>query len=408
MIVYGAVAAGIVWLGALPWLLVRALRGQVRSGEWRERLAWAPVPALGHRPLLIHAVSAGEMVAARALVDALVRLDPDVRIALTTGTSDGRVLAERWRVEVPQVTWVGFLPWDRPRAIRRWLGRLQPAAVSVVEAELWPGLFRACRDVHIPLFVVSGRLGARDVSRYRWLGGWWRSIMRLPTRVLAQDAEQADAFVAIGVPADRVDVGGNLKFDAAAPSIHGRDDAVFSIVAGSTHAPEELWILEAVARLQRAGVSCRLMIAPRDVRRAHAVRQQVIAAGVAAVTVLDRMGTLPAAYASAHVAIAGGTCAPVGGHNIIEPAAVGCAIVTGPHVAHVRGLVASLCASGGAIALDARAVPSTALYEVLQRLQRDRVACEALGRRAVAWCAAQRGAARQAAVMIAGATPARR
>lgn len=408
MLVYGAVATVVVWLGAVPWLLVRAVMTGLLPGEWRERLGGAPVPALERRPILIHAVSAGEMVAARALVDALVRLDPDVRIALTTGTSDGRVLADRWRVEVPQVTWVGFLPWDRPRAMRRWLGHLRPTAVVVVEAELWPGLFRACRDLHLPLFVVSARLRARDVTRYRWLGRWWRGLMRLPSRVLAQDAEQVAAFVSIGVPPDRVEVGGNLKFDSAPSSASGRDETVFSIVAGSTHAPEELWVLEAVARLQQSGVACVLTIAPRDVRRADSVRRLAAASGVSGVTVLDRMGTLAPAYASAHVAIAGGTFAPVGGHNIIEPAAVGCVVVLGPHVAHIRSQAASLCASGGAIVLDATAAPSTPLFEALQRLQRDRLAREAHGRRAVAWCATHRGGARQAAAIMLAAMPARR
>lgn len=409
MLVYAMVASAAVWLGAVPWLLVRAVTAGLLPGEWRERLAWSRWRPGTGRPLVIHAVSAGEMVAARALVDALVRRDPEVSIVLTTGTADGRVLADQCRAGVPHVAAVMFLPWDRPRAMHRWLGRLQPRAVVVVEAELWPGLFRACRRLKVPLHVVSGRVDPRAVQRYRWLGHWWRGIMRQPTGVLAQDAEQADAFVAIGAPAGRVAVGGQLKFDAVRVASGDRAEAPFRVVAGSTHAPEESWVLEAIAHLQAAGVACAITIAPRDVRRADSVRQQAAAAGVSAVTVLDRMGTLPAAYAAAHVAICGGTLAPVGGHNIIEPAAAGCVVVLGPHVAHIRELATSLLDCRGAITLAATDSPSTALVDTLRRLYQDRDECEAIGRRASAWCSAHQGAADlAAAVILSAATPARR
>jgi 3-deoxy-D-manno-octulosonic-acid transferase len=400
MLVYGAVASAAVWLGAVPWTIARTVAGRISPGEWRERLGHTHELPTSLRPILIHAVSAGEMAATRALVMALIHRDPTVRIVLTMGTKDGRTLAERLRDEIPQVTTCVFLPWDRPAVVRRWIAHIHPRAVAVVETELWPGVFAACRSLHIPLFLVSARLYPRDVTRYQWLGRWWSEVMAMPTRVLAQDAGEAEAFVAIGTPPAIIEVGGNLKFDAARHSGDTREHAVLSIVAGSTHAPEESWILDAVSGLQRAGIPCVVTLAPRDVRRAAIVRRQADARRIADVTVLDRMGTLGTAYATADVAVCGGTFAPRGGHNIIEPAAAGCAIVCGPHVTHIRRLVEDLASVDGVVRLAATDDPAGSIAAALTRLHHDRPHLHLMGRRAAAWCAAGRGAADHAASLI--------
>jgi 3-deoxy-D-manno-octulosonic-acid transferase len=400
MLVYGALASAAIWLGAVPWTLARTAAGRTSSGELAERLGRTGTPPTSLRPIIIHGVSAGEMTAARALVFALVRRDPRVPILLTMGTRDGRTLAERLREDVPQIIGCTYLPWDRPSAIRQWLTRLQPRAVVVVETELWPGLFSACRSLGIPLSIVSGRLYPRDVARYRWLGQWWSKVMAIPARVLVQDAREAEAFAAVGTPRHLVEVGGNLKFDAVCGTRSIRSDDIFTVVAGSTHAPEEEWILGAVSRVQRAGIPCALTLAPRDIRRAPSVRRQADALGVSNVTVLDRMGTLAAAYRTAHVALCGGTFTSRGGHNIIEPASAGCAILTGPHVAHIRRLVDDLESAGGVIRLTTTADPSVGIAQTLMRLHHDRQELERIGERASAWCAATQGAADRAARAI--------
>lgn len=400
MLVYGALASAAVWLGAVPWTLARIASGRAPLRELRERLGYTRVPATS-RPILIHGVSAGEMTAARALVDALVRRDPNVRIVLTTGTADGRALAERVRADVPHVEGCAFLPWDRPDAVERWLTHLNPVAVAIVETELWPGLFAACRRRNIPLSIVSGRLYPRDVARYRLLGRWWSTVMGVPARVLAQDDHEVNAFVAIGTPPALVERGGNLKFDAARPSASLRREGPMVVVAGSTHAPEETWILDVVARMQRAGIPCVVTVAPRDIRRAADVRTLARRRGVNDVTVLDRMGALPAAYDSAHVAICGGTLSPVGGHNIIEPAAAGCAIVCGPHVANITRLVEDLESAGGLIRVGPSPTPALALTEALTGLHLNRERLRVIGQNAARWWADRRGAADYAAALIA-------
>lgn len=400
MLVYGAMTSAAVWLGAVPWTLARTALVRHTPGELDERLGRVPGHHQSHRPILIHGVSAGEIGSARGLVDALVQHDPTVRILLTTGTRDGRTIARRIQDDVPQVIGCAFLPWDRPWAIRRWLTRVNPRAVVIVETELWPGLFAACRALDVPLSIVSGRLQPRDVARYQWLGRWWAQVMALPTRVIAQDDGEATHFVAIGTPRDRVEVGGSLKFDAARPVATARVAAPLRVVAGSTHAPEEGWILDAVSRVQRAGIPCALTLAPRDIRRAGAVRRLAARLDVADVVVFDRMGTLPAAYGEAHIALCGGTFAAVGGHNIIEPAAAGCAIVMGPHITHIRGLVSTLDEAGGVVRFPSGCDPVATMAETLTALHRDPVRRQRLGDRAAAWCADRRGAAHLAAARI--------
>lgn len=401
MLVYAAISSAAVWFWGVPWTRARSAGSGLMPGELHERLGRTDGLPADLRPILIHAVSAGEMSAARALVDAIVDRDPHVRIILTMGTGDGRLLAERMREDVPQIVACRFLPWDRPRVVRRWLAYCHPRAVVVVETELWPGLFSACRCLGIPLYLVSARLYPRDVHRYQWLGRWWSTIMALPTKVLVQDAHEATAFLAIGTPPDRLDVGGNLKFDAVRPRINeARKAAVLTIVAGSTHAPEDTWILDAVTRLQGAGIPCALTLAPRDVRRAAAIRRLASTVGASDVTVLDRMGTLAAAYDGAHIVVCGGSFAAFGGHNIIEPAAAGCAIVVGPHVAHIQAHVEQLEAAGAVVRLHPAADPAASLAAILTALHHDRARLEAIGRRAQAWCANHGGAAVRAARLV--------
>lgn len=159
-------------------------------------------------------------------------------------------------------------------------------------------------------------------------------------------------------------------------------------------------MLEALSQLHHAGIPCALTLAPRDVRRAAAIRRQVATRALTEVTVLDRMGTLPSAYAPADVALCGGTFAAFGGHTIIEAAAAGCAIVVGPHTTHIRAHVAQLQTAGGLLQTPPSGAPATALTEVLTRLHRDRAHLRLLGDRAAAWHAERRGAAEHAAGRI--------
>jgi 3-deoxy-D-manno-octulosonic-acid transferase len=193
------------------------------------------------------------MTAASALAWEIERTVPGLKVLLTTGTREGRVVAERVLETCGAVEAVSFLPWDRPAAIRAWLSRLAPAAVVTVEAELWPGLFLGARSLGIPVAVVSGRLRPGEARRYALLGSLFRPVLEAVSWVGARTEEDRERFLAIGVSPSRVEVTGDLKLDARAPraALPPGWEAWLAVgppllVGASTHAPEEELLLAAV------------------------------------------------------------------------------------------------------------------------------------------------------------------
>jgi 3-deoxy-D-manno-octulosonic-acid transferase len=235
---YGVAAGAAVALARIAFL-----RG-AGAAERAERLGTAPPPC-GPGRLLLHAVSAGEMTAVSALASEIERTAPGVKLLLTTGTSEGRIVAERVRETCGAVEAVSFLPWDRPATIRRWLSRLAPSGVVTVEAELWPGLFLGARSLGIPVAVASGRLRPGEARRYARAGPFFRPVVDAVSWIGARTEEDRERFLAIGASPSRVEVTGDLKLDAPTPSaaLPPEWEACLAdgpplLVAASTHAPE--------------------------------------------------------------------------------------------------------------------------------------------------------------------------
>jgi 3-deoxy-D-manno-octulosonic-acid transferase len=280
-------------------------------------------------------------------------------VVLSTGNAAGRKAAELLLEREPAVEAVTLLPWDRPRAVGRWLEALAPDAVVVVETELWPGLFFACHRRRIPLLVASGRIYPRDVARYRAVRRFFRSVLECPAAIGVQSEAERERFLAIGAPASRLVVGGDLKLDAlpAEPSAPPRIPAGRPLlVAGSTHPGEERLLLDVFSHLRGAFPGLALVLAPRHPDRAGEVARLATSAGLrtafhsaghaaaagAEIVVVDEIGPLASLYRAADVAIVGGSFVPRGGHNPLEAAAHGRPVVIGPCVEHVGGAVALL------------------------------------------------------------------
>ncbi len=277
LVVYAVAIEAIVWLALVPAWCVRAFRRREPLGALRQKLGWfRPVPASvpATRHVFIHAVSVGEMHSAEPLVAELAATGQSVW--LTTGTSAGLDAATRIAALHPGVAGVSFLPWDR-HAVRRWLRDAAPAAMIVVETEIWPHLYLACREASVPLFVVSGRIRPQDVWKYRRLRSFFRPVLEIPAWIGAQSEADREAFIAIGAPAARVCVAGSLKFDAALRPVPAAARLNIAgaqrplLVAGSTHAPEEKIVLEAARALLRDGCPIRVVLAPRQLARVDAV-----------------------------------------------------------------------------------------------------------------------------------------
>ena len=311
-----------------PILLIR---GRLKYGPGQS----APAQRLGmgvpgSQDLWIHAASVGEARAIAALAQTWAH---QYRVLVTTTTPTG---AEQIRHLAPDCSHA-FLPYDLPWAMRRWHQRIQPKALVLVETELWPNLVHMAR---CPVFLVNGRMSAKSESGYRRFASLTRPML-IKVQVLAQTAEHAQAFERLG--AADVQVMGNLKYDLDALP----EDAVATarkrlgdgpwIVAASTHATEEVAMLEAFKDLP-----ARLLLVPRHPQRFDDVARLIEAqglpvvrlsqsdAGDAQVVLGDQMGQLRSWYSQAQVVFVGGTLIEHGGQNPIEAAEQGCVLVAGP------------------------------------------------------------------------------
>jgi 3-deoxy-D-manno-octulosonic-acid transferase len=423
-VVYTLCFEAVVWIALVPATWIRRCIGRRGVTALSARLGHHPPLAhlsrSGGAPVLIHAVSIGEMQAAAPLVAELEARS--CRVLLTTGTAAGLDAARWMALAYPAVDDVTILPWDRG-VVRGWLNRIAPAAVVVMETEIWPNLFRACATLDIPLFVANGRVRPRDVWRYRLARPFFTSVLESVAAIGVQSVEERDRFLAIGAPSSRVEVVGNLKFDAArdagfAPATPPADARARPIiVAGSTHAPEEQWLVECAQHLERDGCPVRLVVAPRDIGRSEAVVRQASTVGLRVqrlsaplvaewdVMVLDQYNTLRAWYAVADIVVIGGTFAPVGGHNILEAAALGKPVLVGPHTEEIETIV-KMFEHAGALIRVPDGPPARAIADLCRNLLSDRNRAQHIGTRAAALCREQAGgAARYAEVIYNASAP---
>ena len=340
----------------------RTLWALVRGGRYSEglaqRLGQVPPELQEIEPgaVWIHAVSVGEVHAARGLIGHLREVLPGVSMLLSTTTSTGQSMAARSGADAHF-----FCPLDLPGAIDSYLEALQPQSLLLVETEIWPNLVHACHERGIPVAVVNGRLSAASLSRYRWLGQWWRSVIGQVSVICARTPREAARFRALGVPAGRVFATGNLKADAAvlASPVEtrqalaevlgvGADDEL--LVAGCTMPGEEDLVLKAFGKTHKARPGIRLLLAPRHPERFDQVAAAVTASGWqcrrrssggpdgAEVLLLDTIGELPVAYGLGIASFVGGSMVPTGGHNLLEPAVYGQPVLFGPHMENFAAL----------------------------------------------------------------------
>ena len=352
----------------LPVTLYHLVWRGFRQGDyllrWNERYAIYD-PVQEPVDVWVHAVSMGEVNAAAPLVNALRARHPGLRLLVTsiTPTGSARVRA-LWGDSVEHV----YLPYDLPGAVSRFLRHFQPRRALVLETELWPNLLFGCREHGIPAWIVNARLSARSLRGYGLLRPLLRRALRTLRGVLAQSPADARRFVQLGAAAATTTVTGNLKFDIAIPEggdalsadLRARIGARPAWIAASTHPDEEAAIIAIHRQLRARWPQLLLLWAPRHPERFRGVAQQAIDAGwrVAtrtltrwpdaddAVFIIDTMGELVSFYGCANVAFVGGSLQDIGGHNLLEPAAVGTAVVSGPHLHNFADIAARMQAAG--------------------------------------------------------------
>ena len=314
------------------------------------------------RPTWVHGASVGEITAALPLIDALAERGP---VVASTTTLTGRALIRERRPAIPS----GLAPLDHPWCVARALDRVRPARLVLIETELWPGWIAGCARREIPVLLASARISDRSLPRYRRFAWALRPSLERLRAVGARSDADAERFAELGVPAGRIRVTGDLKLDqpaegaALAPALAACLDGAPLLVAGSTHPAEEVAVLDALALAETHGHALRLVVAPRRPerldevaaaldrsgrrwRRRTALGDDVRPLAPGEVLLLDSMGELSAVYARATVAFVGGTLAPVGGHNLLEPLHHGVPVLFGPHTEAVRQSAEWLVDSG--------------------------------------------------------------
>ena len=382
----------LLWALSLP-LTIFTVGQALRRGGWRyamQRLGWA-YPRLTQHPIWLHAASVGEVIAALPLIERLQARYPGVTIVLTTTTPTGATVAT---TRLPASVLHVYLPIDWQSAVRRFLRTTQPCCALIMETELWPNLYRRCNALGIPLVLINGRLSARTLRAGPWMRSVYGITLAQIDAVLARSEADRAAFVELGAPAQRVTVIGNIKFSAGAG---GHDIVPIHVgrpylLAASTHHDEELQLAHLWRNLAHG--EHLLVIAPRHPQRAKAILQQLEAVqlkvavrsrgdAVTAQTdvyLTDTLGELPALISGADIVFMGGSLVPVGGHNILEPARAGKAMVFGPYMRNFADEARALLAANAA--LQVRDVAE--LGEHITRLLTDPQRCHDLGHRAQA------------------------
>jgi 3-deoxy-D-manno-octulosonic-acid transferase len=401
----------VAFLISLPYFIAKGLRTGKYFSFPLERFGRLPRDVNPDRlpAIWVHAVSVGEVLVARPLVQRLRRRFPAQRIVLSTTTVTGRELAGRLLADHVDAQF--SCPLDFRWAVRRTLAVVNPTLMVMVETELWPNLIHAARLRGARVAVVNGRLSPRSFVRYRRVRRLLAPTLREVDLFLMQSEPHAERAIAIGAPADRVRVSGNLKFDgvfespaaSALERVLARVDGDTLWVAGSTVAGEEELVLAAFRHVRERVSGTRLLLAPRHPERFDEAQALVEAAGFRSVRrsqlgaaswgaeeilLLDTLGELARSYAFATVVFVGGSLLPRGGHNILEAAVAGKAIIVGPYMENFQEIADGFRAEGAMVEVRSSAELGQAVADLL----RDDARRDAMGARARALVVRHRGA----------------
>jgi 3-deoxy-D-manno-octulosonic-acid transferase len=340
----------LLYLPYVGYWLIRGLTNRAYLHRLGERLGIG-YPRL-ERCIWVHAVSVGEVVAAVPLIRALSNRYPDRPLLVTTVAPTGAARVDALFGDQVSHT---YIPFETPPMVNRFFAATNPEVALVLETEIWPNLYRGCGVRGIPLVLVSARISPKSVRSYRRLLPLFRETLSHGIVIAAQSDADAERFLSLGAAPERTRVTGNIKFDvelAVDLTLHGRElrSKLFGDrpvwIAASTHEGEEELVLEAHRILLEQHPDLLLVLVPRHPQRFQGVRElaeklrmSVVARtddvpcdAATQVFLGDTMGELTLFYAAADVAFVGGSLVPVGGHNLLEPAALGLPLLSGPYV----------------------------------------------------------------------------
>ncbi len=369
----------------------------------------------GRRPIWVHALSVGEVVSATPLVKALRSRFPKHALVFTASTQSGFQTAarlfDRYAVEI------AYFPYDLPFCVKKIINRIDPALVMIVETDIWPNFIHFTRARNIPVMLVNARISGKAMRGYLRFGFFTQLMFGAFTTVCVQSRADVSRFNRLGIALERLEVCGNMKFDAQPLETSDRDIERFRqalklsaarpiIVAGSTHPGEEAIILKAWPQLKQNQPELLLIIVPRDPNRSEEIRRLCQNVGVSSQTltqwrgqpnpvrcpdvlIVDVIGKLQTLYGLAHIAFIGGSLAPCGGHNPLEAALLAKPILFGPDMRDFESIRRKLLDAQAALQVN----DADDLYHALAQLLNDTSRALEMGQNAYQVVLQNRGAA---------------
>ena len=353
------------------------------------------------RPIWVHAVSVGEVMAAHPLIRDLRKKYPNRKFILSTVTVTGNYTAKQ---RVPEADAVFYFPFDYPWIVRRVIRIINPAIVLVAETEIWPNFFRELKRQGIPSALINGRISPKSYGNYKKFKRFFTEVFENITLFCMQSEDDAARIKDIGASADKIMITGNLKFDQKIPTTQQKPVVIGPgrkvITAGSTHRGEEAILLEIYSRLRKKYPDLVLIIAPRHPERFDEVCGLITNAGyecqrrtrikgpVKDVVLLDTIGELRAFYSLCNIAFVGGSLVKVGGHNLLEPAAMKKPVIFSSYMFNFKEISEALIQTGGGIMVKDK----EELYAKLDNLLTDEALAGSIGEKAFKVIAANSGA----------------
>ena len=420
-------AIGMVLLA--PYFALQGLRRGKYLASFRQRMGHLPQTLSRKTPgpssIWIHAVSVGEVLAAKPLIDGLKQRFPDRQIFLSTTTATGQRVA---RERIAAAGGIFYFPFDWPGTVRRDLNQLRPGLIIILETEIWPNFMREADRADIPVVFVNSRISDKSFRRFRrfkpLIGKFFERVLHNADLFLAQSPDDAQRLQQMGAPASRIEVTGNMKYDhePPPPAAFGnwlaqqiREQERWPLlVAGSVVAGEEEIVLAAYDIVQRQWRHALFVLAPRKPERFDSAVRAVEERGWKAirrssldlnapldenadVLILDSIGELAGLYSLADAVFVGGSLVPSGGHNILEPAWFSKPPVFGPSMENFRDMAARFSSAGAGVQISSAAQLGKVWVDLIQDPSRS----AEMGRKARALVEANRGATARTLARIA-------
>lgn len=417
------IAAILLVILATPIFFIRSFRERGFTERLRQSFGFLPEEAMaavaGKSCIWVHAASVGEIVAASPLIKEFRLEFPDRPILVSVVTNNGYEMANRIVKDADSII---YFPLDLPWLSSSVVKKIRPSIFLPVETELWPNFLKTARLCHIPVMMVNGRISDKSVKRYHHLRGMLKDMIGTVNRFCMQSQIDAKYIIKLGANPELVTVTGNTKFDQTYTDVSeeekqrlvdemGLGGAQGILLAGSTHKGEEELILHAFERLRAAFPAVKLVIAPRDILRAAEIVEMAKASGITAklrtalnahpqtghdAVILDTIGELGKVYSIGDVIYVGGSMVSHGGHNILEPAAHGKAILVGENMFNFKDTHALFSKRDACITVkNAAELDARILY-----LFKDSAARRAMEEETISIVRENRGAARKSAVLL--------